>query len=89
MPRTRALSASRQTTSCGDGPSTGRNKLARTFAAQVEALKRYRSGGEQKMTVQHVHVADGGQAIVGNVSTPAQPSPATCCWSSRSTAFPA
>jgi hypothetical protein len=31
-----------------------------------------RSGGEQKMTVQHVHVAEGGQAIVGNVSTPAQ-----------------
>ena len=46
------------------------NKLTRTFAAQVEALKRYRSGGEQKMTVQHVHVAEGGQAIVGNVSTP-------------------
>ena len=48
------------------------NKLARTFAAQVEALKRYRSGGEQKMTVQHVHVAEGGQAIVGNVSAPAE-----------------
>jgi hypothetical protein len=48
------------------------NKLARTFAAQAEALKRYRSGGEQKMTVQHVHVADGGQAIVGNVNAPTQ-----------------
>ena len=24
------------------------------------------------MTVQHVHVAEGGQAIVGNVSTPAE-----------------
>jgi hypothetical protein len=47
------------------------NKLTRTFVAQVEALKRYRSGGEQKMTVQHVHVAEGGQAIVGNVSAPA------------------
>jgi hypothetical protein len=46
------------------------NKLARTFAAQVEALKRYRGGGEQKMTVQHVHVAEGGQAIVGNVNAP-------------------
>ncbi len=44
------------------------NKLARTFAAQVEALKRYRTGGEQKMTVQHVTVSEGGQAIVGNVS---------------------
>ena len=27
------------------------NKLARTFAAQVEALKRYRSGGEQTVRV--------------------------------------
>jgi hypothetical protein len=44
------------------------NKFARTFIAQVEALKRYRSGGEQKVTVQHVSVGDGGQAIVGNVT---------------------
>jgi hypothetical protein len=44
------------------------NKLTRTFTAQVEALKRYRTGGEQKMTVEHVTVNDGGQAIVGNVS---------------------
>ncbi len=44
------------------------NKLARTFASQVEALKRYRTGGEQKVTVEHVTVNDGGQAIVGNVS---------------------
>jgi len=27
------------------------NKLNRTFAAQIEALKRYRTGGEQKVTV--------------------------------------
>ena len=44
------------------------NKLARTFAAQVEALKRYRTGGEQRMTVEHVHVHQGGQAIVGTVN---------------------
>jgi hypothetical protein len=44
------------------------NKLARTFAVQVEALKRYRTGGEQKVTVQHVTVNEGGQAIVGTVS---------------------
>ena len=44
------------------------NKLARTFAAQVEALKRYRTGGEQKVTVEHVTINEGGQAIVGNVS---------------------
>jgi len=55
-----------------DSAQTAFNKLARTFAAQVEALKRYRSGGEQKMTVQHVHVAEGGQAIVGNVDAPAE-----------------
>jgi hypothetical protein len=44
------------------------NKLARTFAAQVEALKRYRTGGEQTVRVEHVTVNEGGQAIVGNVS---------------------
>jgi hypothetical protein len=44
------------------------NKLARTFAGQMEALKRYRTGGEQKVTVQHVTVGEGGQAIVGNVT---------------------
>jgi hypothetical protein len=44
------------------------NKLARTFTTQMEALKRYRSGGEQKVTVQHVTVSEGGQAIVGNVT---------------------
>jgi hypothetical protein len=44
------------------------NKLARTFAAQMTALKDYRSRGEQRMVVQHVNVADGGQAIVGNVN---------------------
>jgi hypothetical protein len=43
------------------------NKLARTFAAQVETLKRYR-GGEQTMRIGSVTVSDGGQAIVWNVS---------------------
>jgi hypothetical protein len=44
------------------------NKLARTFAAQMEALKRYRTGGQQKVTVEHVTVNEGGQAIVGSVT---------------------
>jgi len=44
------------------------NKLTRTFAMQMEALKRYRSGAEQKVTLQHVSVAGGGQAIIGNVT---------------------
>ena len=45
------------------------NKLARAFLSQMETLKRYRTGGEQKVTVQHVTVSDNAQAIVGNVST--------------------
>jgi hypothetical protein len=45
------------------------NKLARTFTTQMEALKRYRTGGQQKVTVEHVTVNAGGQAIVGSVST--------------------
>ncbi len=45
------------------------NKLARTFTAQVEALKRYRSAGDQTVRVEHVTVNEGGQAIVGNVAT--------------------
>jgi len=43
------------------------NKLARTFTTQMEALNRYRGKGQQKMTVEHVHVYEGGQAIVGNM----------------------
>jgi hypothetical protein len=51
-----------------DSAERALNKLARTFASQMEALKRYRTGGEQKVTVQHVSVSEGGQAIVGNVT---------------------
>ena len=42
-------------------------KLSRTFTTQMEALRKYRNGGEQKVTVQHVHVNKGGQAVVGEV----------------------
>lgn len=49
------------------------NKLARTFAMQMEALKRYRSTGTQSVVVQHVNVNHGGQAIVGNVGSRATP----------------
>ncbi len=51
-----------------DSAERALNKLARTFAMQMETLKRYRTGGEQKVTVQHVSVQEGGQAIVGNVT---------------------
>jgi hypothetical protein len=48
------------------------NRLMRTFVQQLEALKRHRTGGEQKVTVQHVSVGEGGQAIVGNVTQAAR-----------------
>jgi hypothetical protein len=46
------------------------NKLSRTHVLLVEALNRHRGKGQQKVTVEHVHVHAGGQAIVGNVGTP-------------------
>lgn len=52
-----------------DAAERALNKLARTFATQMEALKRYRTGGQQKVTVEHVTVNAGGQAIVGAVET--------------------
>jgi hypothetical protein len=47
----------------------GLNKLMRTFTNQMETLKRYRSGAQQTVKVEHVHVHEGGQAIVGNIET--------------------
>jgi len=47
------------------------NRLARTFTALVEALKRYRSSSEQTIKVEHQHVTvnNSGQALVaGNVA---------------------
>jgi hypothetical protein len=52
------------------------NKLTRTFATQMEALKRYRARSEQNVTIQNVSVQPGGQAVVGNLApnlTPATP----------------
>jgi hypothetical protein len=46
----------------------GFNKLCRTFTTQLESFKRYRTGGTQKVTVehQHVHVNEGGQAVINS-----------------------
>ena len=54
-----------------DSASAMFNKLARTYTAQIESLKRYRATGEQNIRVQHQHVTvnEGGQAIVGDVSS--------------------
>jgi hypothetical protein len=46
------------------------NKLSRTYASLLEALNRHRGKGQQKVTVEHVHVHAGGQAVVGTVESP-------------------
>jgi hypothetical protein len=43
------------------------NRLSRTCAMLVEALNRHRGKGQQKVVVKHVHVHEGGQAVVGIV----------------------
>src|SRR5262245_32544283 len=46
------------------------NKLGRTYAVLLDALNRHRGKGQQKVTVKHVHVHPGGQAVVGTVESP-------------------
>jgi hypothetical protein len=46
------------------------NKLSRTYATLLDALNRHRGKGQQKVTVEHVHVHAGGQAVVGVVEPP-------------------
>ena len=47
------------------------NRLSRTYAAMLEALNRHRGkGSQQKVTVEHVTVNEGGQAVVGAVERP-------------------
>ena len=48
------------------------NKLSRTYATLLDALNRHRGKGQQKVTVEHVHVHAGGQAVVGMVETPGE-----------------
>jgi hypothetical protein len=43
------------------------SKLSRTWTTLLEALNRHRGKGQQKVTVEHVHVHAGGQAVVGAV----------------------
>ena len=44
------------------------NRAARTFAMQLDALKRYRSSGEPKVTVQQVFMSEGRQATLDDVT---------------------
>jgi hypothetical protein len=42
-------------------------RLMRTFAMQVEVLRRLRSVGQQFVRVEHAPINEGGQAVIGNV----------------------
>ena len=44
-------------------------KLLALFIQQLDALNRLRGKGQQKVTVEYVHIAPGAQAVVGNVET--------------------
>ena len=44
-------------------------RLLRAYATQVEALRRLRNGNSQTVRVEHVHVNEGGQAVIGNVKS--------------------
>ena len=46
------------------------SRLLRAYTGQVEALRRLRNGGSQFVRVEHVHVNEGGQAVIGNVKAP-------------------
>ena len=49
-------------------------KLLGLYERQLAALDKHRGKGQQKITVEHVTVEAGGQAIVGNVGTTDGPS---------------
>jgi len=42
-------------------------RLARAFTTQFEAYRRLRHGGDQYVRVEHVHINEGAQAVIGNV----------------------
>ena len=47
--------------------ATAAARLLRAYATQVETLRRWKNGGSQVVRVEHVHVNEGGQALIGNV----------------------
>lgn len=47
-------------------------KLMNLYTQQMAALNKHRGKGQQKITVERVQVAPGGQAVLGDVHTSAQ-----------------
>lgn len=56
--------------STGEAILNTANKFMKTFTSQVEAFEKLERGGHQSIKVDHVHVHEGGQAIVGNIKHP-------------------
>jgi hypothetical protein len=55
-------------------------RLMRLFNEQLEAMARLKgTAGRQKVTVEHVHVHQGGQAIVGSVTAGTRTKPKETC----------
>jgi hypothetical protein len=42
-------------------------RLMRAYSGQVETLRRLRHGGDQHVRVEHIHINEGAQAVIGNV----------------------
>jgi hypothetical protein len=45
-------------------------RLMRAYSAQVETLLRLRHGGDQHVRVEHIHINEGAQAVIGSVRAP-------------------
>ncbi|MBA2650115.1 MAG: hypothetical protein H0U75_11110 [Legionella sp.] len=44
-------------------------KLSNAFIQQINTLQKLQGNSQQKVVVEHLHINDGGQAIVGQVNT--------------------
>jgi len=49
-------------------------RLLKAFAVQVEALRRLKNGGSQFVRVEHVHLNQGANAVIGNIASTTSPS---------------
>ena len=45
------------------------SRLLKTYAIQVETLRRLRAGGSQYMRIEHIHIESSAQAVIGNLQT--------------------
>jgi hypothetical protein len=65
----RRATAEGQTLEGSDANVLRATRLMRVFNEQLEAMQKLKGkAGQQKVTVEHVHVHQGGQAIVGEVN---------------------